>query len=101
MEINLIQWLKHNMLPCPYKQLLGINCPMCGFQRSLVSLFEGNIRDSVLQFPAMFPLIFTVFIFLVLLLLKIKNRKQIIQRILLLDLSIMVINCVIINILNH
>lgn len=38
-------------LPCIYKQLLGIACPMCGFQRSVLLLSQGRIGDSIVQFP--------------------------------------------------
>ena len=97
---KLIQWLQGNMLPCQYKQLFGIDCPLCGFQRSLISLLEGNIKESIIQYPAMLPLILTLWIFIVLYILKLRRRKLIIQWILLLDLSIMLLNCVIRNILN-
>jgi hypothetical protein len=44
------------MLPCAWKQFLGISCPMCGFQRSVIKLLEGDLAGS---FPAFPPL--TVF----------------------------------------
>ncbi len=97
---HLILWLKNHLLPCPYKQIFGIECPVCGFQRSFISLLEGNISDSILQFPAMFPLIITSVLFLVFYLFKTQNRKLIIQKVLLFDLSIMIISCLVKNILN-
>ena len=43
--------VKYHLLPCAYKQLFGISCPMCGFQRAMILLFNGQILDSVYQFP--------------------------------------------------
>ena len=42
------------MLPCIYKQLFGISCPLCGFQRSLLCLLQGNIFDCIKFFPPFF-----------------------------------------------
>ena len=39
------------MLPCAYKQMFGISCPMCGFQRSLISLLRGDVLGCIVQFP--------------------------------------------------
>ena len=48
------------MLPCISKQLFGISCPLCGFQRSLLCLLQGNIFDCIKFFPPFFFLLFTV-----------------------------------------
>jgi|GEM_PF-5465797 len=40
------------LLPCTYKQLFGISCPTCGFQRSLYSLLDGNIVESIIFFSS-------------------------------------------------
>lgn len=45
------------LLPCTYKYLFGISCPMCGFQRSLMLLAQGRVGDSLLMFPPMVALI--------------------------------------------
>lgn len=39
------------LLPCAYKQLFGISCPLCGFQRAMLLLFNGHVLDSLYQFP--------------------------------------------------
>ena len=49
------------MLPCSYKQLFDFSCPFCGFQRSMLLLLEGNIWDSIYQFP-IWPLILLYFV---------------------------------------
>lgn len=48
------------MLECHFKSQLGMECPGCGAQRSFLALIEGNLIESLLLFPALIPLIFTV-----------------------------------------
>ena len=40
-----------SLLPCVSKQLFGISCPLCGFQRAVVLLCNGQVWDSIRQFP--------------------------------------------------
>ncbi|MGQ9847335.1 MAG: DUF2752 domain-containing protein [Bacteroidales bacterium] len=46
-----------------YKKFLGIECPGCGMQRSLIALLKGNLYESLQLFPALIPLIL-MFVFL-------------------------------------
>ena len=48
------------MLECHWKSTLGIECPGCGFQRSVTLLFEGRIWESVVMYPATIPFFITV-----------------------------------------
>jgi len=49
------------MLPCAYKYFFGIDCPICGAQRSMLLLLQGNFIESFKTYP---PLIFLLtFIF--------------------------------------
>ena len=43
------------MLPCAYKYFFGIDCPICGAQRSMLLLLQGNFIESFKIYP---PLIF-------------------------------------------
>ncbi|WP_457268892.1 DUF2752 domain-containing protein [Pedobacter sp. UYEF25] len=54
--VSFIVWLQNHLLPCPFKFITGINCPGCGFQRSIVALFEGNFSQSWFLYPATVPL---------------------------------------------
>ncbi len=45
------------MMPCALKSIFGIDCPICGFQRSLVLLLQGNVIESFKIYP---PLIFAM-----------------------------------------
>ena len=98
MLANLIQWLQEHMFPCFYKQAFGISCPMCGFQRSVIELLNGNFMESIHQFPALIPLLFTAVVFLVLKFLHRPRLKITIQALLLFDLAIMILTCVYKNI---
>ncbi len=57
---NVIDWLSHHLLSCPFKALAGIDCPGCGLQRSILALFKGDFMNSFKLYPATIPLIFIV-----------------------------------------
>lgn len=48
------------MIACSWKESVGIECPMCGFQRSTVALVKGNVKESFVLFPATLPFFFTL-----------------------------------------
>ena len=48
------------MLECHWKSTFGVECLGCGFQRSVISLLEGNIVESLKLFPATIPLLVTL-----------------------------------------
>ena len=56
------QWLLANMLPCFYKQVFGVSCPVCGGQRAVALLFQGYVWDSMKMFPPLLPLAITLLI---------------------------------------
>lgn len=56
-EKGFLFWLKTHLLTCPIKHYLGVDCPGCGFQRSLLSLFEGDLISSFKLYPPTMPLI--------------------------------------------
>ncbi|RZK90568.1 MAG: DUF2752 domain-containing protein [Pedobacter sp.] len=43
------------LLPCPFKYLFGLDCPGCGFQRSVVALFSGDLQESLQLYPPTIP----------------------------------------------
>ena len=53
-------WLANHMLPCFYKQALGFACPLCGSQRAVVLLCQGQVWESAKMFPPLFPLAITL-----------------------------------------
>lgn len=54
---KLIDYYENNMPSCFYHKYLGIECPGCGFQRSLVYLLKGDVISSLKTFPALIPII--------------------------------------------
>jgi len=74
-----LDFLKSNMLNCPSKKFLHIECPGCGFQRSFIALMEGDFIRSFQLFPALIPFII-VWVFLLLhLIFKFKHGAFIIK----------------------
>ncbi|MCR4664711.1 MAG: DUF2752 domain-containing protein [Paludibacteraceae bacterium] len=49
------------LLPCAYKQIFGVSCPLCGFQRSIILLLQGHVWESVCRFPPL-PILFLLLI---------------------------------------
>lgn len=56
----IIQWASKHLLPCFYKQMFGISCPLCGGQRSVILLCEGQFWESMRIFPPLLPLAVTL-----------------------------------------
>jgi hypothetical protein len=48
------------MLPCSWKQSLGVDCPYCGAQRSFWEFVSGDFWSSFIHFPALLPLLIVV-----------------------------------------
>ncbi|WP_313791640.1 MULTISPECIES: DUF2752 domain-containing protein [Flavobacteriaceae] len=84
--------LKEYMLPCLNKELLGVDCPGCGLQRSVALLFEGNLWVAFKMYPATFTLIP---LFLVLISSKVLNFKF--DNRLIIGLSIATVALILIN----
>ncbi len=55
---NAINWLQNNLLPCPFKKFTGIDCPLCGLQRSVIALMRGDFTESFKYQPATLLFIF-------------------------------------------
>jgi len=58
-QLTLLSWLQNHLIPCPFKYLTGIDCPGCGFQRSVIALLKGNLHQSFILYPATIPFILT------------------------------------------
>ena len=55
-----VHWLSNHLLPCFYKQVFGFSCPLCGSQRAVVLLCQGQIWESMKMFPPLLPLTITL-----------------------------------------
>ena len=49
--------IENYMLPCLNKTLFGFECMGCGFQRSLLAIFQGQFLKAFVLYPAIFPII--------------------------------------------
>lgn len=85
------------MFPCQYKQLLGLYCPMCGFQRSIIELLNGNFMNSVKIFPAIITMIIAIVVIIFFYLFKPQKLKIVVQAILISNLGIMILTCIVNN----
>jgi hypothetical protein len=56
-QFAFINWLQNHLLKCPFKYLTGIDCPGCGFQRSLLALINGDLHKSIILYPSTIPLL--------------------------------------------
>lgn len=65
------------LIPCLTKHLLGIECPGCGLQRSLIALFAGDIRKSFELYPPVFLIISTFAVLIANLLMEFRYRLTI------------------------
>ncbi|MEJ7739123.1 MAG: DUF2752 domain-containing protein [Chitinophagaceae bacterium] len=54
---DFVYWLEANMLSCPSKKYLYIECPGCGLQRSFLALLKGDLMNSFLLYPATIPIL--------------------------------------------
>ena len=77
------------MLPCLTKKFFGIECFGCGFQRSLVFLFQGEFMAAFYMYPAIYTLFMFAVFLIVNMFFKIKYEEKI-------KLILVVLNVVII-----
>jgi hypothetical protein len=50
-----IAWFENHLFPCAFKTIFGIDCPICGFQRSFLFLIQGKIGNSFCMYPPLIP----------------------------------------------
>jgi hypothetical protein len=84
-------WLKAYLLPCPFKYLTGIDCPGCGFQRSILALMQGDIQKSFNLYPPTVPLLLMAAWWLLDSLLKLDTQKHIVKKAFFISVSAIVI----------
>ena len=61
----MIGWLEHHLFSCFFKSYIGLECPGCGMQRSLIALLKGNINESLKYHAALIPFIITIVLLLI------------------------------------
>jgi len=83
------------MLPCAMKTFFGIDCPICGFQRSLMLLLDGELKKSFLMYPPLLPVLALIIIFILRLIKRNIIKPQYFHRYCVLVLAVVTINYVI------
>lgn len=68
---------ENDMLPCLNKQVLGVECPGCGLQRSVLLLLDGDFTAAFYMYPAVYPMILLLLFLLVDQFIKIKYNNTI------------------------
>lgn len=64
------------MIDCSWRSTFGIECPTCGFQRSVVLLFEGDVIGSIYMFPATIPFLICLVVASISIIGKFKNGPE-------------------------
>ncbi|MGD1844850.1 MAG: DUF2752 domain-containing protein [Salibacteraceae bacterium] len=84
--------LKDHLLPCHIKQVTGIDCPGCGFQRACLALCRGDLMQSLELFPALLPMLALGLFLLLHLKFRFSFGPKILLSLFLLSFSLMWIN---------
>ena len=85
---KVIHWLEAHQKPCSFKEAVGIDCPGCGLQRSIIELLKGHLWESFILYPALMP-VMAMFIFLLLhLIFKFRSGAFILKVMFILNASI-------------
>ncbi len=90
--MNILDWLEDHLLPCAYKQLFGIECPVCGSQRAMVTLLRGDIIESIMLYPALIPTIILITSVIIQILFKFKSGWKIVRIMLKTDFAIIMVS---------
>ncbi|MDQ8005249.1 MAG: DUF2752 domain-containing protein [Pedobacter sp.] len=89
---GLVHWLETHLLSCPFKQLTGLDCPGCGFQRSVIALLRGDVVNSFKLYPATIPFVGLIVFLLLHLKFDFKNGAFVIKLMYILITTIVIIN---------
>lgn len=98
---TIVRWLENHLIACPYKHYLGVECPGCGMQRSIIELLKGNIYESFIEYPPLFPLLLLIGFLIAHLFLKFKRGAIILKYLFIFVATTVVVNYIIKLILNH
>ena len=89
---TILSWLEQHMLPCFYKHFLGVECPGCGMQRSIIALLKGNLYESFLLYPPLLPFLTLLVLLITQLLFKFKYGAQTLKWVFIFNAMVIVIN---------
>lgn len=55
--MGFISFLENNLLSCPWKKHLDLECMGCGMQRSVIYILKGEFTSAFYMYPAIYTLI--------------------------------------------
>ena len=84
--------LEEFMLPCITKKIIGIDCPGCGLQRSLISILNGDFATAFTAYPPIYAILLLLSFFIYQSFIKIKYANKIILTLTLTTVVIIVTN---------
>jgi hypothetical protein len=90
-QLVFINWLQSHLIRCPFKYVTGIDCPGCGFQRSVLALVQGNLHESFTLYPPTIPLLLVLAYYLAGRVLKWNGEKFVSKRMLVIAMAAIVI----------
>lgn len=93
-------WLENHLLSCPSKSYFAIDCPGCGFQRSILYLLDGDISLSWSIYPPTIFILCTVFLLLLHLVFKLQSGHIFIKFSFIITTIVIAINYIF-KIINH
>lgn len=79
-------------MKCAWKETVGFDCLMCGFQRSFQLLLEGDIVASFKMYPPLIPFLFVTVFTILHLIFKFKNGHRIILISFSIAVALMILN---------
>ncbi|WP_378184322.1 DUF2752 domain-containing protein [Aquimarina sp. SS2-1] len=91
----MVTFLENNLLFCPTKNLIGIDCLGCGLQRSFILLMKGNVIDAIKMYPALIPMLVMFGYLISHIFFKFKNGATILKYFYFLNIILIVANYII------
>ncbi len=65
MFATLINWLEKHQQTCPFKEYFKIDCLGCGAQRAFIFLLKGQFIESIINYPALIPILFLIILYFI------------------------------------
>lgn len=87
-----INWAERNMLTCPSKKLMYIDCPGCGLQRSTIALLKGDFNTSWHVYPPTTFVITTILFLLLHLVFKFRHGASVLKYLYIVAATIIIVN---------
>jgi hypothetical protein len=56
----MMNFFEEHLLPCAFKSIFGVDCPICGFQRALLLLVQGDFIGSIKMYSPLLPVLFLI-----------------------------------------